>query len=103
MEKSYRIEGSPSYPSYLGRDNFSYVSLLNLGNRLHDKQNFFSAGGVTHLAGPPVFHGLRTQFPPYKHFGSPIWVNSVKARQSEHTRALLTQVKGQFLSHVNTR
>ena len=31
---------------------------------------------------------------PYKHFGSPIWVNSVKARQSEHTRALLTQVKG---------
>ena len=30
----------------------------------------------------------------YKHFGSPIWVNSVKARQSEHTRAMLTQVKG---------
>ena len=29
----------------------------------------------------------------YKHFGSPIWVNSVKARQSEHTRALLTRVK----------
>ena len=63
MGKSYRIEGSPSYPSYLGRDNFSYVSLLNLGNRLHDKQKFFSAGGVIHLAGPPIFHDIRTQFP----------------------------------------
>ena len=36
-EKLSRVEGSPAYPSYPGRANFSYISLQNLANRLHEK------------------------------------------------------------------
>ena len=37
-EKLSRVEGSPAYPSCPGRANFSYISLQNLVNRLHEKQ-----------------------------------------------------------------
>ena len=37
-EKLSRVKGSPSYPSYPGRANFSSVSLQNLTNCLHEKQ-----------------------------------------------------------------
>ena len=48
-----RVEGSPAYPSYPGRANFSYISLQNLANRLHEKQKVGSARRVTRLAGSP--------------------------------------------------
>ena len=38
-----RVEGSPAYPSYPGRANFSYISLQNLANRLHERQKVGSA------------------------------------------------------------
>ena len=40
--KLSRVEGSPAYPSYPGRANFSYISLQNLANRLHEKQKVFA-------------------------------------------------------------
>ena len=54
-EKLSRVEGSPAYPSYPGRANFSYISLQNLVNRLNEKQkvSLGSARGVTRLAGSP--------------------------------------------------
>ena len=52
-EKLSRIEGSPAYPSYPGRANFSYISLQNLANRLHEKQKVGSARRVTRLAELP--------------------------------------------------
>ena len=52
-EKLSRVEGSFAYPSYPGRANFSYISLQNLANRLHEKQKVGSAGRVTRLAGSP--------------------------------------------------
>ena len=45
-----RVEGSPAYPSYPGRANFSYISLQNLANRLHEKQKVGTARRVTHLS-----------------------------------------------------
>ena len=50
-EKLSRVEGSPAYPSYPGRANFSYISLQNLANRLYEKQKVGSARRVTRLAG----------------------------------------------------
>ena len=41
---------------------------------------------------------IRTNFSAYKHFGSPSWVNSVKARQSEHARALLPHINARYES-----
>ena len=48
---------------------------------------------VTLLAGPTSLHS----FSPYKHFGSPSWVNSVKDRQSEHA-LMLFQTTGACVS-----
>ena len=50
-EKLSRVEGSPAYPSYPGRANFSYISLQNLANRLYEKQKVASARRGTRLAG----------------------------------------------------
>ena len=55
-EKLSRVEGSPAYPSYPGRANFSYISLQNLANRLHEKQKVGSARRVTLLAGTTFLH-----------------------------------------------
>ena len=52
-----RVEGLPAYPSYPGRANFSYISLQNLANRLHEKQKVGSARRVTRLAGSPFCDG----------------------------------------------
>ena len=59
-EKLSRVEGSPAYPSYTGRANFSYISLQNLANRLHEKQKVGSARRVTRLAGSPFCDGRVT-------------------------------------------
>ena len=59
-EKLSRVEGSTAYPSYPGRANFSYISLQNLANRLHEKQKVGSAGRVTRLAGSPFCDGRVT-------------------------------------------
>ena len=59
-EKLSRVEGSPAYPSYPGRANFSYISLQNLANRLHEKQKVGSARRVTRLAGSPFYDGRVT-------------------------------------------
>ena len=59
-EKLSRVEGSPAYPSYPGRTNFSYISLRNLANRLHEKQKVGSARRVTRLAGSPFCDGRVT-------------------------------------------
>ena len=37
----------------LGRANFSYISLQNLTNSLHEKQKVVSVRRMTHLAGAP--------------------------------------------------
>ena len=92
-EKLARVEGSLAYPRYLGRANFSFISLQNLVKRLHEKQKVGSTRRVTSRVTLFLWSGLlpsRTIFSPYKHFGSPSRVNSVKARQSEHARALLS-------------
>ena len=59
-EKLSRVEGSPAYPSYPGRANFSYISLQHLANRLHEKQKVGSARRVTRLAGSPFCDGRVT-------------------------------------------
>ena len=59
-EKLSRVEGSPAYPSYPGRANFSTISLQNLANRLHEKQKVGSARRVTRLAGLPFSDGRVT-------------------------------------------
>ena len=59
-EKLSRVKGSPSYPSYPGRTNFSYISLQNFTNRLYEKQKVGSARRVTRLAGSPSFDGRVT-------------------------------------------
>ena len=50
-EKLSRVEGSPAFPSYPGRANFSFISLQNLANHLYEKKNVGSARRVTRLAG----------------------------------------------------
>ena len=60
-EKLSRVEESPAYPSYPGRANFSYISLLQkLASRLHEKQKVGSARRVTRLAGSPFCDGRVT-------------------------------------------
>ena len=46
--------------SYPGRANFSYISLQNLANGLHEKQKVGSARRVTRLAGSPFCDGRVT-------------------------------------------
>ena len=59
-QKLSRVEGSPTYPSYPGRANFSYISLQNLASRLHEKQKVGWARRVTRLAGSPFCDGRVT-------------------------------------------
>ena len=99
MEKKLsRVKGSPAYPSYRWRTNFSYISLQKLTNPLHEKQKVGSARRVTRLAGSPSFHGRVALLagPTFLHIntGSPSRVNSVKTRRSEHARPALGSGKG---------
>ena len=59
-EKLSRVEGSPAYPSYPGRANFSYISLQNLANLLYEKQKVGLARRVTRLAGSSFCDGRVT-------------------------------------------
>ena len=56
------VDESLAYPSYIypWQSNFSYISLQNLANCLHEKQKVGSAGRVTCLAGSPFFDGRVT-------------------------------------------
>ena len=67
---------------------FDINNCLELTNRLHQKQKVGLARRVTRLAGSPFCDGShppsQANFSPYKHFGTPSRVNSVKTRQSEH-------------------
>ena len=66
---------------------------------VHKKQKVGSPRRVTRLVGSPFCQLLLC-----KHFSSPSRVNSVKARQSEHDRALLAQAKGlTFFLIINAR
>ena len=88
--KLSRVEGSPAYPSYPGRANFSFISLQNVANRLHEKQKVGSARSVTRLAGSPFYDGRVTLLagPTFLHINT--LARLAKARQSEHARALLS-------------
>ena len=46
--------------SYPGQATFSYISLQNLMNHLHEKQKVGSARKVTHIAGSPSFDDRAT-------------------------------------------
>ena len=94
------VEGSPAFPNNPWRANVS----KNLSNILYEKQKVGSSRRVTRLAGWPFFDGRVTLLAgpsPYKHFGSPSRVNSVKARQSEIARALLAWAKVSTFSSCN--
>ena len=80
-EKLSRVEGSFALPSYPGRANFSYISLQNLANRLHEKQKVGSAGRVTRLAGSPFFDGRVTLL------AGPTFLQPGQLRQGETIRA----------------
>ena len=85
-EKLSLSEGTLPYSSHPERVNFSYSSLQKMVNRSHERQKVGSARRVTVQLGDPP---SQANFSPYKYFRSPSCVNSVKARQSEHARALL--------------
>ena len=55
-----RIEGSLAYPSFLRRAIFSYISLQNLANRLHEKQKLGSVRRVTRPVESPFCDGRDT-------------------------------------------
>ena len=59
-EKLSQLKGSPSYPSYPGRTNSSYISLQTLTTHLHEEQKVGSARRVACLAGSPSFDGRAT-------------------------------------------
>ena len=109
MEKSCPgVEGSLAYPSYPGRANFSYISLQNLANRLHEKQKVGSAGRVTRLAGSPFFDGRVTllAWPTFLHINTLARLAgstpSRRDNQSMRERCWLGQ-RGQLFSHINAR
>ena len=70
--KLFRVEGSPAYPSYAGRANFSYIYVQNLANRLHEKQKVGSARRETDLAGLPFCDGRVTLLagPTFRHINT---------------------------------
>ena len=92
--KLSRVEGSLDYPSFPGRTNFSCISLQNLANRLREKQKVGSAGRVTRQAGSLFFDGRVNLLagPTFLHINT--LARPVKARQTEHARALLARAKG---------
>ena len=55
-----RVGGSPGYSSFLGKTNFSNISLQNLANCFHEKQTVGSAGRGTRLPGSPFSAGKVT-------------------------------------------
>ena len=103
-EKLSRVEGSPAYPSYPGRANFSYISLQNLANRLHEKQKVGSTRRVTRLAGSPFCDGrvaLRPG-PTLLHINTLARLaGSTRSRKDErnHARALLS-LQSQLLTRA---
>ena len=107
-EKLSRVEGSLAYPSYPGRANFSYISLQNLANRLHEKQKDGSARRVTCLAGSPFFDGTVTLLagPTFLHINTLARLAgstpSRRDNQSMREPCLLRQ-RGQLFSHINAR
>ena len=114
-EKLSRVEGSPAYPSYPGRANFSYISLQNLANRLHEKQKVGSARRVTRLAGLPFCDGRVTLLagPTFLHINTLAHLaGSTRLRRDDQTmRELYCYWKvsswlgqrGQHFSHINAR
>ena len=113
-EKLSRVEGSPAYPSYPGRANFSYISLQNLANRLHEKQKVGSARRVTRLAGLPFCDGRVTLLagPTFLHINTLARLaGSTRSRRDDQSmRELCCYWKvsswlgqrGQLFSHINT-
>ena len=107
-EKLSPVEGSLAHPRYPGRANFSYISLQNLANRLHEKQKVGSSGRVTRLAGLPFFDGRVTlpAGPTFLHINTlarPAGSTpSRRDNQSMRKRCWLGQ-RGQLFSHINAR
>ena len=105
-EKLSRVEGSLAYPSYPGRANFSYISLQNLANRLHEKQKVGSAGRVTCPAESPFFEGRVTLLagPTFLHINTLARLAgstpSRRDNQSMRERCWFGQ-RGQHFSHIN--
>ena len=101
-EKLSWVKGSPSDPSYSERANFSYISLQNLTNSLHEKQKVGSARRVTRLAGSPSFDGrvALPAGPTFLHINTlarpPGATRSRREDQSMRDQPL-TQAKGSFL------
>ena len=114
-EKLSWVEGSPAYPSYPGRANFSYISLQNLANRLHEKQKVGSARRVTRLAGLPFCDGGVTlpAGPTFIHINTLARLaGSTRSRRDDQSmRELCCYLKvsfwlgqrSQLFSHVNAR
>ena len=80
------VQGSPSHPSYPGRANFSYTSLRNITNHLHEKQKVDT--WLEGWGGSPSFDGRVTILAArtFLHIDT---FDSVKARRSEHARLAL--------------
>ena len=96
-EKLSRVERSPFYQSYSGRANFSYISLQNLTNRLHEKQKVGMGRRKDDLP-------RRGNFSPYKHFG--LASRSTRLRQDDLSMRsqLLTRAKeSTFFAYELTR
>ena len=114
-EKLSRVEGSPAYPSYPRRANFSYISLQNLANRLHEKQKVGSARRVTRLAGLLFCDGRVTLLagPTFLHINTLARLaGSARSRRDDQSmRELCCYWKvsswlgqtGQLFSHINAR
>ena len=85
--------GSTSEPTPLPEPTALAHALIVSAREVNGSR--FGVGSDTLLAG--ANYSL-----PYKHFGSPSWINSVKARQLEHARTLMARAKGsKFFSHIN--
>ena len=107
-EKLSRVKGSPSYPSYPGRANFSYISLQNFTNRLHEKQKADSAGRVTRLAGSPSFNGTVTVLagPTFLHINTlarPAGSTQLRRDDQSVREHCSLRQRVQLFSHINAR
>ena len=88
--RAIRTLGEPHFPTFLYK---TYC----VANRLHDKQKLALLATRVTLPDRPTFLHINAS-------GLPSRVNLVKARQSEHARALVAQAKGStFLSYLNAR
>ena len=63
-------EGSPVYPSYPGRANFSYILLQNVAKRLHENQKVGLARVTRHLAVSPFCDGRQGHPPTWANFST---------------------------------